>query len=237
MEKFLDGLLAPEEMADVRRAVEADPELKREADLQRWIDSELDEIFAYDSTRAPKVPHVSVDAPAPIKIETRRRNLRLLALAAAVVLVGVVVRLSLSLWGPGTQVEYAKADEVYNKLVATGFKPAVVCTTDEQFKDFTEKRLGNPLLLASASGVEALGWAYSAPVPGQIVGQRTVLLYTKVDSQNVLVLMDSVDRPAGHPVKVSPPLHVFRQQVGAVVAYEITPLDSPRVVPNLHEAK
>lgn len=233
MEKFLDGLLTPDEMGATRRAVEADPELRRERDLQRWIDSELNDMFEYDSSRAPVVPHEEEAAPEPIRIETRRPGprWRVLAAAAVFLLAGAGVYLYLESITP--RVEYAKADDVYSKLVSTGFKPTIICTTDEQFREFTEKRLGTPIVLAAAPHVEALGWAYASPVPGTIVGGRTSLLYTKVDGKEVLVLMDANDRPADHPITVAPPLHVFKEQVGGVTTYEITPLNEKRVVNNL----
>jgi hypothetical protein len=234
LDAFMDRLLGPAEEAKVRRAVDADPELQRETELQRWIDSELGEMFAYDSSRAPVIPHVEEAAPQPIPF--RRPNLfKPLALAAAVVLAGIAVWIGVNRSGSKSAQLYVAADTVYNKLVSRGFEPEFVCTTDEEFRAATKKRFGTPLMLASTPGVIPLGWAYNAGFRGRIVGDKTMMLLAKVDDKNVLVLMDTSDRPADRPITGAPGLKVFKRSVGPIVNYEITPLDRERVINNLRE--
>lgn len=236
LEKYLDHLLGPES-AQAQREIDADPRLHQEVELQHWIDSELDEMFAYDSSRAPVIPHAEEAAPIPF-VKTRGTRFRPLAMAAALLLAGIGVWIAVNQLRPVTpEVRYVAAQAVYDKLNAGGFKPDFVCTTDEEFKAATKKQFGSPLLLASAPGITPLGWAYNAGFRGKIVGDRTMMLLTKVDDKNVLVLMDTTDRPAAHPIELpsGAGLHVFRRQVGPVVNYEITPFDTERVIGQLRE--
>lgn len=83
-----------------------------------------------------------------------------------------------------------------------------------------------------------LGWAYGNDYNGRMIGPDTMVLMTRVDgSENVVVLMDraSADRRLKLPPGSN--LSLFRREVGPIVLYEITPLKSERVIPLATQAR
>jgi hypothetical protein len=87
------------------------------------------------------------------------------------------------------------------------------------------------------SNIELLGWAYNAGFRGKIIGDHTMMLLAKVDSKEVLVMMDRAasDRPLTLPPGSS--LHLYRKVVGPIVNYEISPFDAARIVERLSVSK
>lgn len=132
----------------------------------------------------------------------------------------------------GTAAPYRQPAEIYQAQAGNGFTPEWVCTTDEEFVRTVRDRFGEPGLLPMATmGVEVIGWAYNTPV----LSNRTATLMTRVDGREVLVLIDSAEkdvnlRRAGEAMG-APGLNLFKRRLGGLVLYEVTPLDSARVIP------
>ncbi len=231
-EDFLDGLLGPDDEAAIEKQVTSDPRLAREASLQGRIDRELKDMYAYDESRAPVFPaEPEVEAPAPIVFPGRNRMWRGMAIAAALLLVGIGVRVAVFSGGPVGRT--VGPEKVYAKLISRGFQPEFVCTTDEEFKKATKDRLGTPLLMASASNIQLLGWAYNAGFPGKLIGDSTMLLLAKVDSKEVLVMMDQVASDRELKLPAGSGLYLHRRVVGSIVNYEISPFETAKIVDRL----
>lgn len=232
---FLDGLLGAEDEAAVERKVASDPKLAKEASLQGRIDRELKDMYAYDESRAPVFPaepRAEVEPPAPIVFPGRNRMWRGMAIAAALLLVGIGVRVAVFSGGAGPG-RTVGPEKVYAKLMSRGFEPEFVCTDDEGFKKATKDRLGTPLVMASASNIKLLGWAYNAGFPGKLIGDHTMLLLAKVDSKEVLVMMDQVASDRELSLPAGSGLFLHRRVVGPIVNYEISPFETAKIVDRL----
>jgi len=231
---FLDALLGSEDEAAVQRQVASDPKLAKEASLQGRIDRELKDMYAYDESRAlvfPAEPRVDAEPPAPIVFPGRNRMWRGMAIAAALLLVGIGVRVAVFSGGPVDRT--VGPEKVYAKLISRGFQPEFVCTDDEGFKKATKDRLGTPLVMASASNIKLLGWAYNAGFPGKLIGDHTMLLLAKVDSKEVLVMMDQVASDRELKLPAGSGLYLHRRVVGSIVNYEISPFETAKIVDRL----
>lgn len=160
---------------------------------------------------------------------TMHRRLRVYAVAA-------VVLLSLAAsWVAYINITTPRFDNLLSPdaVYAMVEKPEFVCRDDAEFAAAIDKRLGQPLVLAASPGVTALGWAYGDDYSGKIVGPRTMVLINRVDEVKVLVFMDRLrdDRPLS--VRADGGLNLFRREAGALVLYELTPLEKPRVIEHL----
>jgi len=119
---------------------------------------------------------------------------------------------------------------IYAQQIDNGFVPGWVCETDEEFAKTFGGTFQQPLLLAAAPGVEALGLSYNVAL-----GSRTVMLLARVDGEPVLVFAGStgfydVAPPAGNNRR----LNVFERQIGLVKLFEVTPFETPRLLPDLY---
>ncbi|MBY0262532.1 MAG: hypothetical protein K2Q20_09320, partial [Phycisphaerales bacterium] len=118
--------------------------------------------------------------------------------------------------------------DLYLAQRAAGFVPAVVCTSDSQFRKWTRDRIGVELSPPSAeAGVALAGWSYA-----ESPAQYTYLLLASVDGRDVVVAMGTGADPIAPP-SPSVGLNAFPRRVGNVWMYEITPLDKPRIVPGI----
>jgi hypothetical protein len=126
-------------------------------------------------------------------------------------------------------------DTVYERMESRSFTPEFVCKDNTEFRAAVEKRLGSPLELADAGDIKVLGWAYTAEFPGKVIGDKTMIMMTKVGDAYPIVLMDRAADDRTLTLKPGSKLHLFRRQVGPIVAYEVTPLETPRIVDLLRE--
>ncbi len=231
---FLDRLLGPEDEAAMTRQVASDPKLAKEARLQDQVDAELKAMYSYDESRAPVFPsEASAPIPFPKAQHTRpNRMWRSMAIAAALLLVGIGVRLSV-FSSSGVTSRTVSPEKVYAKLMSRGFEPEFKCTSPDDFKRVTKERLGTSLAMAEAPNIELMGWAYNAGFPGKLIGDHTMLMLTKVDSKEVLVMMDyaASDRPLSIPAGSG--LYLHRKVVGPVVNYEISPFATSKILDRL----
>lgn len=209
LERYLDGLLEGAELAAFERELAASPQLSALVDTQRRLDEALRRSFEPSAAETP--------APAAW---WRGRRVLWLGLAAAVVLgaVGVwAVVMFGDLNGLGT---------LYHRTVAAGFQPEEICTDDAQFAEWVDSKYGQVLRPKADRGdIQLVGWSYA-----KVVTAYSGVLLARAGGHEVLVIMDRADREEGRPWgHAGPGLRVFRRQMGKLVLYEVTPLDSPRV--------
>jgi hypothetical protein len=238
LDAYLDGTLSPEHTAEFERAIAADAGLARQVDAARRVDAELRQMFAPptvgagmglagigDGRRDEQTVGSIRHEPAGVLRPARSRG-RLVGLAAAgllLVAAALVVRFVTAESDQGFLVME------FDRQVQGGFKPAIVCTTNEAFAEWTRVAFGQPLEpLRLASNVELLGWSKSNLVPGY-----SGLLLARVDGKGVMVVMD---RPAefgsGGDGRLGK-LRTFERHVGGVRMIEVTPLDRPMLVDSI----
>lgn len=229
LDAYLDGALS----GDDRRAFEAriagDVGLGRDAVLQDRIDEALRRTYA-----APDVEAILAGAERARHVHARRRWLIRATRIAAAVLLGAAAVLAVT-WAinPGGGKQGPVAFQIlglgpaYQKVIDDGFEPDWVCETDQQFARTYGYRLGQPLVLgALPAGVRALGLSYSPAISAD-----TIALLATVDGTHVVVFADHI-----HTVKHNPPappgqgLHVYQRRVGDMMLYEVSPLDTPRLL-------
>jgi hypothetical protein len=231
LEALLDGLAA--DGADATVDASFDPRTRRAVDLQRQIDGGLDRLF-----RVEPPSQAELAAALTAAAEPRREFFRrwwAAAAAAAVVLAGATWALTSLDRGPGDAPVFVARPlaDVYRDVVAEGFEPYYECREADRFADTFARRQGQPLaLLPLPEGVRMLGLSY----PGGLSRETTAML-CHVDGEPVMVFVDraSADQEIADR-RSDPSTHVFRVERHGLVFYEVTPLDSPRVVDYLAPA-
>jgi hypothetical protein len=237
IERYLDGLMGPEERAEFEREHGGSEALEREMELQARMDAGLRELFRYEAPAslkleaAPVAGRIGPGTAAPAaRTGWSNPRTRLLAVAAALVLGAGAFSIytNIALTPPP---KYVSPQVVWNRVD----KPEIVCTTDEAFANAVKDRLGEPLVLAAAPGIEAVGWAYGDEdaYEGKIIGRKTFVLITRVHGDKVLVLMDRLREDRKLETPTEPGLKVFRRTIGRLVLYELTKHDNPEVLDKL----
>lgn len=254
LERYLDGQLDAGTRAAFEAAMARDAELAAEVREQMELDAALRRRFmppAANTVRLPSAAEAPYDArqvdvsAVGDEVPGRRASIprwqlyvRRFAVAACLLL---VVGFGWSLWrdlGPRPRpasrrstgkygdLAWMRFEGWYRMAVKEGFEPDVVCTTEPQFKEFTRKQLGQPLLLANVpSSVAALGWSYA-----NCLSPDTATLLVRVDRRPVMVFMDKLSNDKSMQIDPGTGLRAFRRVVDAVVLYEVTPLAQPRVL-------
>ncbi len=224
LEKYLDGQLSPAEKERVEEALRTKPGAQAQVKLQHEVDDALARLFGPNDA-ALKLPAAGGGG----------RRLAAWGLAAAVVLIGLV-----GVWaaflrgpGPGSHGSVASASPLgplYRAQVASGFVPKEVCTTRDEFAKWVQTYYQQPLYPAAAhEGVEFVGWS-NAPA----IGKNSGVLLAKVRGKEVIVVMDrKVLEKSEITGTGDPGLHSFRKQFGAIVLYEVSPLDQAAILPLL----
>lgn len=244
---YIDGLLEGEELAAFERELGESAVLRGQIESQELIDSGLRKLFAYDPSRAVLPASIlgeagdsarngvigRIDGSTATRGAARASapwsRLRIYAMAAAVLLAAA------GIWATYVHLTTPSFEKLLSpaEVYAMVDKPEFICKDDREFADAVNKRLGQPLVLAMSPGVSALGWAYGDDYNGKIVGPKTMVLINKVDDQKVLVFMDRRREDRKLEVPAGSGLKLFRKEIGALVVYEVTPLDRARVIEQL----
>jgi hypothetical protein len=232
LDRYLDGLLDPQEAAAFEREVAADPALAAELELQRRIDASLSRAFAY-----PEGVEASLLDPAPIPFVPAKRRFswkRVAAVAslAASLTVAYIVSRPGAFDPPlkGGAAFTMTACEVYKRLNDNNWVPSYKCKNDEEFVAAVRKRLGTAVLIPLGTvGVTLDGWGYPDSYEGSPLSIHAMYLMTHVGDRRVLVMMDT--KANENPVpKGTCEVNLFRREVGSMVLYEVSPLDAPKAI-------
>lgn len=224
IEGYLKGDLSGEDRARFEDLLAAQPGLREQVDLQRRVDASLGRLFAESDVK------VALESPRAGSVV--REWLRFAPLAAAAALLLVATTVILSIVRSGRESGPNPLRVAYEAQVEGGFRPEVVCTSPVEFAEWMRTYFGQPLYPSHADGVELVGWAY-APV----VSSRSGVLLARVQGKPVVVVVDYAvrdKRPLSLPD--SGGLHRFRAQIGSVVLYEVSPLETAAVLPLLSAA-
>ena len=261
LESYLDGLLSGEALVAFKRRLNEDEQLQAALKQQRRINLALrhrlgppamtQEWFskielnghAKDGPDLPSIVHTqsaaasSADAPQSRRL---RFPVRRYAIAASILLAigGAWLAWTLVISGSGQSAELPIAkgpprlafDKYYQRKVNDGFKPAWVCSNDEEFKASFRDRFGQAMLIGKLpDNVTMAGLDYNTCLSAQ-----TLSVVMKVNDQGVVVIVDHVDRDKGAPT-LPAPLKVFRREMGKLVLYEVTPLESPGTLDHFYD--
>lgn len=247
LDRFLDGLMSPEEAAAFEREMAANAEIAAQAELQKRIDGSLRRIFEYEGGE------VEIPAPAPLPIaQAAKKSTRARwgvwgmwgAIAAGLMIAAVYMN-----W-PRREFTYIPPEAMYSRLQRTGWNPAFTCKTDAEFVEKVRARLGQGLLIPMDTvGVLLDGWGYGDSYQGSPLSPDTMILMAHVaenpggptpapgtpetterEGKEVLLFIDK--KGNARDVKVPPEsgLRVFEARRGGLVLYEVTPLDRPALI-------
>lgn len=231
IDAYLDGLLSGEQRERFESALRDDPTLRHAVALQGQIDESLARLYTYpglgDIPSPESQPAANKTSPA-LRAQDRwylKRTTWLGALAASLLAAAVYV------YWPRAEFTLIPAERVYQRTLATGWNPAFVCDTDEEFVRVVAERFGQGLLIPSATpGVVLNGWAYSDDYAGSPISPQTMILMAHAQDAPVMVLMDTARNDRKVDVPPQSGLRVFRKRIGRLVLYELTPLDRPIVI-------
>ncbi len=240
LERYLDGLMSPEEAAQFEQRVAGDEHLQREIELQQRIDKSLERAFVApapvdilalanrQSDEATASTKSELAKPVDAKPNSRRRTL-LTVLAACLVWIVVGGMVYRQFFEDEGYRELALA-EIYENCLDAGFQPKWVCEDDAEFADTFQRRQGRPLLLKAEARDVMIGLSYLEGITPD-----TTTMLARVDGEPVLVFVDRLDRDT-QPEKPSwwSGLNLFRSELEDFVLYEVTPLDEPRVMASFY---
>ncbi len=248
LDEYLDGLLSGEDRAAFEREMARDPALAEAARVQGAIDADLRAGLAYEP-RVGGAPALRLagggqlpvtTAPAAPRVAGRVGDWKrqAAAVAALVMLAAGVIWMNLS---PGPRGPAAGAiaeispETAFTNLVAGGFKPEFVCTTDVEFAKAVKDRFGQALLVAATPSVELLGWAYDAGYRTRVLGDMSLILMAKAEGREVIVLMDKVEHDRAMPPPTAAGLHLHRRVVGRMVVYEVSHAATPVILDKVYD--
>jgi hypothetical protein len=231
LDLWADGTLDADGRARLARAIERDPRVQAEAESLGKVNDRLKAFFgpvAGSTSTSVGAARTAGAATAARTAWWTRRGVIALA-AACVVIGGVAVALMITGGEAGWR---GKARELYQKLSDAGFTPEVACTTPEKFKEWTRDNVGEALTpQVGVPGLELVGWSTS-----RTFSPYTGVLIAKVDGRGVLVMLDRAAPGGDASGKVGPHLWAFPGKIGEVGVVEVTPFDTPRVIPTIKPA-
>lgn len=255
VEEYLAGRLAGDSLAAFEHAIREHREIAETVALQREVDGLLRSAFVpphvparnelIESARQTSSSNRDSTSPSGLKIvgteESEippRRSLKhrwtWMAIAAAVMLTAAGVFRSLL---GGDDFRLVPPDQLYAFLQNSGWKPAQVCNTPNEFAALVKSRLGEGLLpdmaAAASNGVALLGWGYENDYDGSPLSKKTMMLLTNVQGERVLVLIDQKQNRRDLHVRAGSTLNIIEREKGSLIVYEVTPAKEARVLPLL----
>lgn len=228
LELYLDRRLKGPEKEAVEATLRARPDLRAQVRVQQELNASLARLFAPPEQGAAPIP-----MPAPAVRSGRGRRLFPLVAAAAAVAIGLGAYFAVfsGKSSPAAAPIPDRLGPLYRAEIASGFVPQTVCTTREEFGKWVYDYYGQAVYPDDAAEIELVGWDY-----GPAVSSNSGVLLARAGGKEVIVVVDrSVRDKRPLPPPADPSLRSFRQQIGSVVFYEVTPLDAPSVLPHLSQ--
>lgn len=236
IDRYLDGLMSPEERAAFGALLARDAMLRAEEALQGEIDASLKRRFG-------PVPRVAAPgagaadrgaAEGPVRLTGAAKGARarggagagakrrwrgavwgVLGMAAAIAVAAVAV------WRLGGLGQAGPAQALYAAKEKDGFAYKWACESDADFIEYTTAMFGQPLVGRSSATARLVGWDYVPETWSPTIG----LLVAKVEGADVLLVIEPAGCGGGREPTGGDGLNVFSRAIGPVMVYEITPLD------------
>ena len=247
LDAYLDGLMTAAQREAFERELADDELLRRECELQRRIDASLGRSFVAPAPPMHLLEGVasSVTSDETInelpsdrqdrdatKDKLKKRKTMLAVLAASIIWMVLGVKLYQDFFGedPNDRYRQLALAEIYQASVESGFKPKWVCEDDKEFAGTFEERQGLPLLIKPDAQHLMVGLSYLEGLTA-----KTTTMLARYDDQPILVFVDRLDRDT-RPKSPSAwsGLKLFRQELGELVLYEVTPLSEPQVMQHFY---
>ncbi|MEM9252237.1 MAG: hypothetical protein AAGB29_07780 [Planctomycetota bacterium] len=197
--------------------------------LQSRIDDSLRRLF--DEDRPVDFAAVHADTP-PARRGVLARIGPIAAIAALLAVAAVVASGWLLTRPENTGLNIASTPlAAYERFVDAGMVPYWVCETIEEFEETFDERLGQPLTLAGfeVDGVSFAGISYSPLASGQAVA-----ILAEAEGEPVVAFVSDKEPPADVDIGVN---HIHRGMLGRLYVVEVSPLDTPSVLPLLSEVE
>lgn len=227
LERYLDGQLSAEQRSAFQMRLRQEPRLEQELLRQGEVDRVIRRAFAAPA----KAPAITLSALRPRPARPRQAPYWInpkVSLAAAAALFAI----ALAGWQVWSFIEavtdmmpappQVALHTAYRAAEQDGFRPLIPVSA-EPF----EPNLGQALNIAPpAPDIQPIGFSRCSSF-----SYCTIMLLARVGSQNVIVFADRVENDTVPKLaSESADLRIFRRQVGKIVLYEATPLDSPRLL-------
>ncbi len=238
LEAHLDGLLDASQHAAFQDRLAQDPAAQAAIQHQQRIDEALRRLASPGDAHAAwarvEAAQRAGRVTALLQLQRRRRAARL-AMAAAVVLAlggtGGLVWWTQHVESTLHERQYADQpwrtfEMVYRDEVQAGFRADWECKSEKEFAGTFWKRFGQGLLLAQLpQGVQSLGLSYC-----NTLSKKTVTLLALVHGEKVIVFVDRPSKYQEEGVSPASGLHLYRQELGRLILFELSPLDHPHLL-------
>lgn len=229
LDLYLDGLLSGDALRAFEARILADPALQRAVVAQRAIDQSLRSEFTVSSVNemAPTQAAAALPFQSGPSSMSRLPMLRIAAVLALLVCGAIAYTMSRPM---------SPLVSTYRATVAAGFVPEVVCTTDEQFAEWTGNAMNVRLVpKALPASIQLVGWSRST-----VMSSYTGVLLAKVDGREVLVFMEGTRLGKRASLALqgrTDGLYQFESVVptafGPLRLIEVTPFDRPQLAPRI----
>lgn len=239
IERYLDGSLGPDEAKAFERAVATDSALREELRHARNVEASLRRTFTPPSHGIlPSIPTTLAVAGKTTdrRVQWAAAAVILLALSAGIYLAANLIFSPSPTHGP-RPAAVPVAESLYRSIARAGWQPTWTCETEAEFAQAVADQLGSPMLVNTedAPDLVLVGWLYPPYGMEPLVSEHTMFLLTTQRNERIMVLIDRAERTTKPPVvsrKAS--LNVFERTVGDLIAYEITPLEEPTILPRIY---
>ena len=252
LDSYLDRLLSDEARRAFERRMEQDERLRSTVRTHRLIEESLGRVFGEpgsaaflkDLATATSLNSAHSHSQRPSRQSGWRKSLAIAAVLGLLLFSGWANREALLSSRIGRVVFRSARFDVaalYAAEISKGFRPQLVCETEEQFRGLMLDRFGQALAMQRSPGVSAVGWSYS-----ELISPRTLHLLATIEPHSVveegppgakygeatrvLVFFDRVGAGPAPRLSSKSGLHLFHRVFGNVDAYEVTPLNVPRIL-------
>ncbi len=237
-----DGLLDEKQRHTFEQAKTKNAAIRAELNCQTKLDDSLRRAFAPPPADAvlARITGSKKTAPPSAPGQTRISPwIWRMAMVAAVLVLSVGGWWGWLMWqDKEAPIIQQKADlvkqsvqEVYDSLVAAGFKPRWVCKDEKDFVSTFLMKLGQGLVFEAApAGVSMVGLSYA-----DCLSASGVVFLADVQGNNVIVIVDRLGNDTKPKLPDGSKLHLFRRRVGKLVLYEVSPLDKKSLLDYFHK--
>ncbi len=243
LERYLDGLMDEQEQTLFLSDSNNRQLLDQTKDLHDDIDESLRRSFKFapievDSivTSLQKANVAEKDAVSNLNETTKKKGITQSALIRFAIAATLLISASVLFWmfrtdDPAIGFDPRPVAAIYSETVERGFTPYYHCEDDLRFANTFRSRQGVPLALSEMpSDRRMLGISYLGGI-----SRTTTAMLCEVNGEPVLVFVDTQanDEKANKSVDIdglSGDLNVFVKSKNGLVFYEVTPLDSPKML-------
>jgi hypothetical protein len=232
--------MSPDEESAFEKSLSADPQAMRQVELQRAIDRQLRQMFPPPAASALEIKRLILGAEIP-DVQTASSWSRLPRHSWLIVAGGLAAVIACDLLGWHSlrhrplepYFRPSPLADIYRQTVESGFRPYYLCEDEDRFQLTFEKRQSVPLQLAQMPADRRMvGLSYLGGL-----SRNTTAILCHTTAKPVVVFVDRLDNDTSIASDNSDPrLHIFRRQLGGLVAYEVTPLESATIIDYLEVA-